>query len=328
MKQFKKFLFVLLFALVSVFGLSACKKKDEVIKIGILQLATHSALTAAKDGFIEALNEAGFVDGENIEITVKNPEGDEATLVTYATELVRNSDLVLGIATKAATHLQSARDTEQVDCPILFTAVTDPVSASLVTALDQTDDNITGTTDMNPVADQIDLIKEILPDIKKVGIIYNIDEVNSQVQADLAKVEAEKEGIEIIIKTVSQASEISTTTAALIEDGAEALYLPTDSLIASNMPAITSVCEEKDILTVCGESGMLEGGGSITYSISYSTLGKLTGEMAAEILNGKNVSDVNVTTVDISGLELVVNEESFAAINIAIPDSIKEKLNK
>lgn len=327
MKHLKQLLLVLL-VLVCVCGIAGCDSKSEKTKIGILQYATHDALDNARIGFVQALKDAGFEDSKNIEIVVKNPEGDNQTIVTYATELVRECDIVLGIATPAAIQLQSARNTEQSDCKILFTAVTDAVSAGLVEANDKTTDNITGTHDMNPVKDQIDLIVEVLPNVKKIGVIYNINEVNSKVQCDLAKASAEELNIEVIVKTVSETSEIAAVTSAIISEGAEVLYLPTDNLIASNMPAIVASCEEKNIMTVCGESGMVTKGGSITYSINYTALGVLTGEMAVNILNGTAVADIPVTTVDINGIELVINEDSFTNIGITIPESIKERLSK
>lgn len=319
-----KKLLVCLLLVLSAFLFTGCKGGSEVV-VGILQTATHSALDNAKDGFIEALKENGY---ENADFVVKNPEGDQTTMNSMATELIRKSDIVLGIGTPAAVALQSARDAEEIDVVILFTAVTDPVGAGLMEDASKPTD-ITGTNDMNPVADQVDLILELAPGIKKLGVLYNVAEPNSLVQAELVKAQAAKKGVDVVVKTVAEAIEISVATTTLIQtDGVEAIYLPTDNLIASNMPAVAAVADELKVPTVCGESGMVAAGGTITYSINYKNLGYLTGEMAAQILDGTPCSQVPSTSVDVSGLEVAVNDESIAVLGIEVPQTIKDKLNK
>ena len=320
----KKLVLVLLLVL-SVFGLVGCQSGDDKVTVGILLTATHSALDDAKEGFVEALTANGYEDADFI---VKNPEGDTTTMNNFATDLVRKSDIVLGIGTPAAVALQNARDAEQIDITVLFTAVTDPISAGLMTDASKPTD-ITGTNDMNPVADQVDLVIELAPGIKKLGVLYNVSEKNSQVQAEMVKAQAATKGVEVVIKTVSEAVEITAVTTALItNDGCEAIYLPTDNLIASNMPAVAAVADPLKVPTVCGESGMVAAGGTITYSINYKSLGYLTGEMAAKILSGTPCSQVPSTSVDASGLEVAINEKSIAALGIEVPQSIKDKLNK
>lgn len=320
---------ILLFVIVlSAFSAVSCDRnnnKDEQVTVGILLTATHSALNDAKDGFVEALKANGY---ENAEFIIKNPEGETTTMNAMATELVRKSDIVLGIGTPAAVALQSARDAEEIDITVLFTAVTDPISVGLMTDASKPTD-ITGTNDMNPVADQVDLILELVPGIKKIGVLYNVAEANSLVQSEMVKAQAAKKNVEVVVKTVSEASEITAATTALIQtEGVGAIYLPTDNLIAANMPAVSGVCDELKVPTICGESGMVAAGGTITYSINYKSLGYLTGEMAAKILSGTPCSEVPSTSVDASGLEVVINEDSIAKLGIEVPLSIKDKLNK
>ena len=320
-----KKLVVLLVLILSVFALVGCGGGNDKVTVGILLTATHNALDDAKEGFIEALKANGYADAEFV---VKNPEGDTTTMNSMATDLVRKSDIVLGIGTPAAVALQSARDSEQIDITVLFTAVTDPISAGLMTDVNKPT-NITGTNDMNPVADQVDLIIELVPGITKLGVLYNVAESNSKIQAELVKAQANKKGVEVVVKTVSEAIEISAATTALIQtEGVQAIYLPTDNLIAANVPAVAAVADEFKVPTVCGESGMLPAGGTITYSINYKSLGYLTGEMAAKILSGTPCSEVPSTSVDASGLEVAINETSIATLGIEVPQSIKDKLNK
>lgn len=316
---------ILLFVVVlSAFCAVGCNKEEKTT-VGILLTATHSALNDAKDGFVEALKANGYEDAEFV---VRNPEGDATTMNSMATELVRKSDIVLGIGTPAAVALQSARDAEELDVTILFTAVTDPVSAGLMDDVNKPTD-ITGTNDMNPVADQVDLILELAPGIKKLGVLYNVAETNSQVQAEMVKAQAASKNVEVVVKTVSEAIEISAATTALIQtEGVEAIYIPTDNLMAANMPAIAAVSDELKVPTVCGEAGMVAAGGTITYSINYKSLGYLTGKMAAKILSGTPCSEVPSTSVDASGLEIAINDTSIKNLGIEVPQSIKDKLNK
>ena len=319
----KKILLVFV-VLLTALSVVSCNKEEKVT-VGILLTATHSALDNAKDGFIEALKANGYEDAEFV---VRNPEGDSTTMNSMATELVRKSDIVLGIGTPAAVALQSARDAEEIDITVLFTAVTDPVSAGLMSDPAKPID-ITGTNDMNPVADQVDLILELAPGIKKLGVLYNVAETNSQVQAEMVKAQAAKKGVEVVVKTVSEAIEISAATTALIQtEGVEAIYLPTDNLMAANMPAVAAVADELKVPTVCGESGMVAAGGTITYSINYKALGYLTGEMAAKILSGTPCSNVPSTSVDATGLEVAINDNSIENLGIEVPQSIKDKLDK
>lgn len=322
-----KKIILLIVVVLSALSAVSCKgnEKDDKATVGILLTATHSALDNAKEGFIEALKANGYEDAEFI---VKNPEGDTTTMNSMATELVRKSDIVLGIGTPAAVALQSARDAEEIDITVLFTAVTDPVSAGLMTDVNKPT-NITGTNDMNPVADQVDLILELAPGIKKLGVLYNVAEPNSQVQAEMVKAQAAKKDVQVVVKTVSEAIEISAATTALIQtEGVEAIYLPTDNLIAANMPAVGSVADELGVPTVAGESGMVAAGGTITYSINYKSLGYLTGEMAAKILSGTPCSQIPSTSVDASGLEVAINDTSIKNLGIEVPQSIKDKLEK
>ena len=325
MNCIKRFLFLLVLVCLGLVFVG-CEKS--VTKVGILQLATHPALGAAKDGFIQGLEDAGFKDGKNIEIILKNPEGDSAILNQMAADLVRSCDIVLAIATPAAIAVQTAAETNGKDIPILFTAVTDAVDAQLVASNEKPGGNITGTSDINPVTDQIDLMKELLPGIKKFGILYNASEPNSIVQARLAKEEAAKHEIAVIEKTVTDVQGLPSAVQQLINDGAEAFYLPTDNLVATSMPTIVEKTNAAKVPTVCGEGGMVSSGGSITYGINYFNLGKQTAAMAAKIINGTKPADIPVETQPAAQLEVSANLAAFEEMGIVIPDSIKNRLAK
>lgn len=333
----KKLVLVLL--LLSVFTLVGCGttqddgthnpiNKDEQINIGILQMATHGALDAAREGFISALEDAGYKDGQQIKITVMNPEGDANNLQLMAKQLVRQSDLVLAIATDAAKAVKTACENEDIKIPVLFTAVTDAVDAKLVSSNESVGGRVTGTSDMNPVNEQIELVKQLNPNISKIGILYTISETNSKVQADMAAAKAESEGLTVKVATVTGATDIVQVTRQLINDGAQMIYVPTDNNLAKNMAAVAQVANELKIPVICGEENMVKAGGLITLGINYTKLGELTGKMAVEIINGKQAKDLSVQTLSLDEYDLVVNTAVADIIEITIPEDILEKASK
>ena len=180
---------------------------------------------------------------------------------------------------------------------------------------------------MNPVADQVDLIKELVSDVTTFGIIYCVSEPNSIVQARLAKEEAAKQGLTVIEKTVVDAAGIATAVSQMIKDGAQALYVPTDNLIAQNMTTVVSVCEDAKIPTICGEESLVVSGGTITYGVNYFNLGKQTASQAVEILKGASAGSIAVGFQPAAELSITVNEEGLAKIGLTLPDSIKNRLN-
>ncbi len=328
MKLLKKLVICLGLLVSTAVGITACgstSNQDAKIHIGILQISTHGALDAARAGFLDSLSAAGYVDGENIIIHFDNPEGDESTLSSMAKTAVRDNSLILAIATPTASAVQTAANLQNSQAKILFTAVTDAVDAHLVASNEHPGGNITGTSDMNPVELQIALIQELIPTIEKIGILYTISEENSEIQANLAKAQATKMGLETIVNTVSDSSEIASVTRALINSGAQAIYIPTDNNLASNMPGVIKVTNASQIPVICGEENMVFAGGTIALGIDYYKLGKLTGQMAIEILNGKSPSEMPVQFLPADEYSITINEENVQAIGITIPDSIRNR---
>lgn len=263
---------------------TSCKKKTD-ITVGILQVGDHDALNKSRQGFIDTLNKWAKSKNKTIKFDAKNALGDGANESTYARTLVASKpDLLLGIATSSANKL--ANNTTKI--PVLFTAVTDPVSAGFSTR-----SNVTGTSDMNPVEAQISLIKTIIPDCKKIGFFYNVNEVNSQTQVIMAKRVCDSLGISYPKDdyVVDVASNISTVAASI--NGVDAVYIPTDNLLAANMSNVQrKLINEKKIPVIVGEAGMCDVGGLATVSIDYYQLGVQTAEMAIKILEGKKPADI------------------------------------
>ena len=299
--------------------MTGCSKKQTVI--GILQPVEHNALGAARQGFEKGLKEAGL---ENFKIEYRNAGGNDADLVTLAKNLIDSCDLSLGIGTGASKALQGAEVNAGLQKPLLFTAVTDPVGAGLVKSADNPEGYVCGTTDANPVEAQIALVKEFNPDAAKVGIMYTQTEENSKVQSDQAEVAIKAAGMTTDVKTCSNASDILATAEALVADGVNAIYIPTDNNIAANMNAIKQSVKNKNVLVVCGEENLLEQGGHVTLSIDYFNLGLSTGKMAAEILKGdKKPTDFKVEAVPAANCEYVFSTANLADAGLTMPESMK-----
>ena len=311
-------LLTLLPLLLMPFMTTGCSNKTV---IGILQPVEHNALGEARKGFEAGLKEAGLT---NFRIDYRNAGGNDADLVTLAKNLVDSCDLSLGIGTGASKALQGAEVNAGLSKPLLFTAVTDPVLAGLVKSADNPSGYVCGTTDANPVEAQIALIKEFNPDASKVGIMYTQTEENSKVQSDQAEVAIKAAGMATDVKTCSNASDISATAEALVADGVNAIYIPTDNNIAANMNAVKQSVKSKNVLVVCGEENLLKQGGHVTLSINYFNLGLATGKMAAEILKGnKKPTDFKVEAVPASNCEYVFSSANLADAGLSMSESMK-----
>lgn len=324
-KTLKQILSVFLLVILALV-FAGCKKTENV-KIGILQPVEHDALGLARKGFIDALAEKGYKEGENLTIDYQNANGQENDLVTLAKSLTNKCDMTLGIGTGATVALQSAQVNSGSTKPIIFTAVTDAVTAGLVTSNAAPGGYITGSSDANPVEAQIDLIKECIPDADKVGILYTQSETNSEVQANQAQAQAEKVGLTVVRMTCTDTTDLAQVAERLCAtEGLDALYIPTDNLIAANMTTVKAAVEKYHILCVTGEEGIMAAGGHVTLSIDYYELGKKAGYMAASILKGEaKPESTPVQTMSISECKYVMCSENLTAAGITIPDTVKEK---
>ena len=285
--------------------------------IGITQIVSHPSLDAARDGFKEGLAEAG------IEATFdeQNAQNDQATATSIATRFAgADLDLVLAIATPSAQAVAASI----TDVPVLFTAVTDPVSADLVDSLDTPGANLTGTTDMNPVAEQIALVKRVAPDAQSVGIIYSSGEVNSEIQVELAREAAEQEGLEVVETTVTTTAEVLQAAQTLDVD---AIYVPTDNTVVSGLDSVLQTAEERQIPVIAGETDSVENGALVTYGLDYYELGVQTAQMAAAILT----EDADPTAMAVEEQQtprLVVNPAAAERMGITLPQDLLDEADE
>lgn len=302
--------------------LASCGKVDGPT-IGILKWVGVDALNEAERGFVKALADEGYVEGENINFLYECANDKQADAIPQAQRLLRNSDLTLGIATSAATTLQTQSQELGVEKPILFTAVTDPKNANLVASNEHPGGFITGTSDMNPVAEQIRLIKECLPFAQKVGICYNQNEQNSLVQAQLATAAAKDAGLDVQTSTCSSAADVDIAISTLA-NSVDAIYIPTDNTLADNMATV--LANSNGTLICAGEVGQVVSGAHVSLSINYFKLGEMTGRMAAQILKGEAVpADIPVGRESIEDLEYVYSSVNCASSGVTLPSSVIAK---
>lgn len=303
MKKSKKVLAVLLAALTMSFafvgcggstessGSSAKSEEGKVYNIGICQLVQHPALDEATKGFKDALTEK--LGADHVKFDEQNASGEKTNCTTITSKFVSdNVDLIMANATDALAAASQATDT----IPILATSITDYASAlEIKDWTGKTGFNVSGTSDLAPLKEQAAMVKEIVPDVKSVGILYCSAETNSKYQATVVAEELKNLGIESKEYTFVDTNDVSTVTQQMVTDKCDAIYIPTDNTAASNTEAINNILEPAKIPVITGEEGICKGCGIATLSISYYNIGKKTGEMAYKILvEGADPADMEI----------------------------------
>lgn len=293
---------------------------DGSYKIGIATIVSHPALDAVADGFKEAMAEAGYAEGEQLEIDFQNAQGDQSTITNIANTFASSDyDGFLAIATPTAQALANAI----TDRPIVFGAVTDPVAAGLTQSWDAPDGNVTGVSDMNPMEAQLDLIKEVAPDVATVGIVYSSGEVNSEVQVTEAEKAAESRGIEIVTATVTNSSEVQQAAESLDVD---AYLLPTDNTVVSAAESLVQVAEQKSVPVFASDESTMERGASAGLSVNYTQQGRDAAAVLLKMLDGTPASEIPVETQ--KEFDLFVNEAAATAQGIELPQAVIDRATK
>lgn len=289
----------------------------ETVTVGIIQYMEHGSLDLAKQGFIDALADNGYVEGENITFNDHNAQADQSNLQTIAQQFVNNKvDLICAIATPAAQSVANVTS----DIPIVATAVTDYTEAKLVESDAAPGHNVTGVSDMVSIADQIDLLLKFKPDAKTVGVMYSSNEINSELQANMAKEYITSLNLTYMEATVTNTNDIQQAAQSLLGK-IDVLYIPTDNTLASAIPTLVQVTDEAQIPIVTGATSMVEDGALATVGIDYYKLGRQTGDMAAKILSGE--AEPATTPIETAKeTMLVLNQEVATRLNIAVPQDI------
>ena len=303
---------ILLTSLISLHQLKADKKKD-VFRIGISQFITHQSLDATREGFVDELARQGYVEGKNIEIDFQNAQGEQRNLKTISQQLAESSDVVLAIATPSAQSLANTTQTT----PVIFSAVTDPVSAKLVESREHPGGNVTGTSDQSSdaISTQINLIKKVLPKAKTIGILYTQSEPNSVVQKDEAKRLLEEKGFTVVEKTILDSNNVKAAAESLMAE-VDMVFVPTDNIISSTMETVKQVSIKHKVPVFGGSTEMIAVGGLYNYGTNYEELGRQTARMLVRVLKGEKPENIAVELPE--KLELHTNQEMADALGIDI----------
>ena len=319
-----KKLTALILSLVMATSLVACSKPananaddQQKVKLGILQLLEHGALDSAREGFVKALQDAGYTE-ENLEIDLQNAQNDQSNLHTMSQRLVNNnSDILLAIGTGAAQSLAS----QTKEIPIVITAVTDPVDAGLVDTAQAPGGNISGTNDASPMEQQIQLLLTLAPETKTVGLLYSSNEDNSVLQIKQAKEILSQMGIDVVEQTVTSSNEVQQATQSIVNK-CDAIYIPTDNTFASSMALVGDIVAQSKTPVVCADIDMVLTGGLATLGLNYYNLGYQTGEMAVRVLKGEDISTMPIESL--VKYDYAINGEMVEALGVEIPEELQQ----
>ncbi|WP_113447435.1 ABC transporter substrate-binding protein [Rhizobium cremeum] len=296
--------------------------KAEDVTVAVTAIVEHPALDAARDGIKEALAEAGYKDGENLKFVYESAQGNPGTAAQIARQFVGDAPTVIvPISTPSAQAVVAATR----DIPVVFTAVSDPLGAQLVKDMEKPGGNVTGLSDMSPVADHVALIKEITPNAKSIGFIYNSAEANSVSTLAALKAEAEKAGLTVVESVATKSAEVQGATRALV-GRADVIYIPTDNTIVSAFEAAVGVAEEAKIPLYAGDTDSVSRGALAALGFNYFDVGKQTGEVVARVLKGEKPGDIAVRVA--AGTDLVINKAAAAKMGVTFPESVTNRATK
>ena len=290
---------------------------QQVFRIGAIQPIEHPALDDAFRGFVDELAAHGYIEGENLEIDFQNAQGDASTMSTITDRFVaQNKDLVMSLGTGATQTMKAKSDT----IPILGSAITSFTVAELVESNEVPGGNVTGTSDMVPVIEQVDLMLALLPDIQTVGFIFNSGEANSVENIRLIREEVVSRGLEYREVTVANANEVQQALTSLARD-VDVIYTPTDNTIAAAMGMVGQISLETGVPVIPGATTMVEEGGLATAGVNYYELGRITGLMAIDLLHGADPATMPVRVMTEDSI-IVINGTVAEALGITIPDNL------
>jgi len=310
-----------LLALAATVSLSMPARADNVT-VAVTAIVEHPALDAVRDGVKEALAAAGYKEGENLTFLYESAQGNPATAAQIARQFAgEGPNVIVPISTPSAQAVVSSTR----DIPVVFTAVSDPLGAQLISDMEKPGKNVTGISDMSPVAEHVALIKEILPAAKSIGYLYNSGEANSVSLLAVLKVEAEKAGLTVVESAATKSAEVQGAARALV-GRADVIYVPTDNTIISALEGAVAVAEEAKLPLVTADTDSVSRGSLAALGFNYRDVGKQTGDVVVRILNGENPGDIPVRVA--AGSDLVINKAAAAKMGVTFPESVLKRANR
>lgn len=313
---------ILCISLLMTLSLVACDSNDETdkkLKIGIVQISEHESLNIVREACIKKLEELGY-DDENSEIIYKNAGGDVTTLKTIVEQFKSDEvDVIVPISTPCA----QAASPYAEEIPVVFAAVSDPIGAGLVSALDDTSGNITGTSNEIQVDQIMDFGMQLYPNIKTLGLLYNPGETNSESSIKMAKQYAEEHGISIVESAITSTADVQTGVENLL-DKVDAIFIPNDNTIINAMDIVSSLTKEAQIPTFCGVDTFIKSGGLMNVGIDYEDLGSETGIMVDKVLKDTDVKEIPVKVFK-ENLNVYINKTTAEAVGLDISNLTSDK---
>lgn len=291
--------------------------------VALTYIVEHPAIDAARKGIVDALADAGFVDGKTVTLDIASAQGSMPTQTQIAKTFAGKSpDVIVAISTPSAQACQAAA---KGAIPIVFSAVTDPVAAKLVKSFAQPDGTLTGTSDKQPLNLTFELIHKLTPTATKIGILYNAGEANSVAQVAEMKTEAAKIGMSIVEATAAQSAAVPDAARSLVGK-ADVILLPTDSTVVSAVESVVKVGIDAKIPVYASDTNSVERGAMAALGFNYYKLGRLTGEIAAKVLNGTKPGDIPVGTLESE--DLYLNLASAKKMGVTFSEAMTQSAAK
>ena len=317
--------FIVLLVCVLGYGLYSSNKGEEKnveekkVKVGVLQLLSHPALDQIYKGLEDGLAKEGYIVGKNLQLDLQNAQGDQSNLVSMGQKLVSDkNNLLVGITTPATLSLSNATK----DKPIIMAGITYPVEAGLIKSENNPGNNITGVSDRTPIKQQLEVMKQILPKMKKVGILYTASEDNSVKQAQEAEKLAKELGLEVKVSTVANTNDIQQVTETLAAE-TDAIFVPIDNTIASAMATVVKVTDAKKVPVFPSSDTMVADGGLLGIGVDQYKIGIETAKVIAKVLKGADTKTMPIVLAN-EGV-IYLNEAKAKQLGIEIPQDIKDK---
>ncbi|HYD69537.1 ABC transporter substrate-binding protein [Azospirillum sp.] len=290
--------------------------------VAITAIVEHPALDATRDGVIDALKAAGFTPGENLKVEYQSAQGNPATAAQIARQFVgARPDVIVPISTPSAQAVVAATR----DIPVVFTAVTDPVSAQLVRSMDKPGANVTGVSDMAPVGEHVALIQEIVPGAKRLGVVFNPGEPNSVAMVNVLKEEAAKRGLTVVNAAANKSADVQTAARSLVGK-ADAIYVPLDNTVVSALEGLLAVGAQAKLPVFSADTDSVVRGTVASLGFDYRQVGRQTGEVVVRVLKGEKPGDLPATYA--RGTDLFINPKAAAAMGVTIPDAVAKRATK
>jgi putative tryptophan/tyrosine transport system substrate-binding protein len=287
----------------------------EMRTVAVTAIDRHPALDATYRGIEDALAEAGYSNGDTFTLTYVNAEGSAARAGEIARRLVEMApDVIVPISTPSAQAVVAAGGS----VPVVFAAVTDPLAAKLVGDLLHPGGTVTGVSDGSPIGAHLDLIKEITPEVRRLGVVFNPLEVNALVLLERLEAEAPARGIEIVAAEAPRAGEVEAAARGLI-GRADAIYIPTDNTVVAAAENVVALGSANGVPVYAGDTNMVHLGALAALGFNYYDLGRQTGKIVVRVLEGERAGDVSVQGVEIT--ELYLNLAAAKAMGVSLPEA-------